>query len=226
MESTSARKTSKKGAAIPPESRIQLAYVDYILMNGQRPPSVFKFTHDIGIKESGFYDHFGSFEGVERSVWKDFFERTLQRLLGDNAYSAFSIREKLLAFYYTLFEELKLNRSFAVFQLNQRPKAELVPGFLKDFKGAFDSYIGNLLTEGKASGEIANRPYMDKTYPRLFWVQLGFLLMFWKDDQSPAFQQTDAAVEKSVNLAFDLIGKGAVDTAFDFAKFLFQTRVK
>jgi hypothetical protein len=60
----------------------------------------------------------------------------------------------------------------------------------------------------------------------MFWIQIGFLLMFWKADNSRAFEQTDAAIEKSVNLAFDLIGKGAVDTAFDFAKFLFQIKVK
>jgi hypothetical protein len=54
---------------------------------------------------------------------------------------------------------------------------------------------------------------------------MAFLLIFWKDDTSAGFEKTDAAIEKSVNLAFDLIGKGAVDSIFDFAKFLYQTKV-
>jgi hypothetical protein len=55
-------------------------------------------------------------------------------------------------------------------------------------------------------------------------MHLGFLLLFWRDDESAGFEKTDAAIEKSVNLAFDLIGKGAVDSAFDFAKFLYQAK--
>ena len=36
------------------------------------------------------------------------------------------------------------------------------------------------------------------------------------------FEKTDEAVEKVVNLSFDLIGKGAVDSMLDFAKFMYQ----
>ena len=51
-------------------------------------------------------------------------------------------------------------------------------------------------------------------------------MLFWKEDNSPGFEKTDAAIEKSVNLAFDLIGKGAVDSAIDFAKFMYQNKMK
>lgn len=226
METTSSRKANKKTATIAPEARIQVAYIDYLLNHGQRPPSVYKFTRDLGLKESDFYDHFGSFDGLERAIWKGFLDRTIQRVKSDESYMGFSIREKLLAFYYTFFEDLRTHRSFVLLQLDRQPRLELVPEFFKDFKAAFEAYTDLLLKEGKAKGEIANRPYVDKTYPQLFTMQMGFLLMFWKNDNSQAFEQTDAAIEKSVNLAFDLIGKGAVDTAFDFAKFLFQTKIK
>jgi len=226
METTSSRKTNKKSATTASEASIQLAYIDYLLNHGQRPPSVFKFAHDLGIKEDVFYNHFGSFEGLERYIWKVFMEHTLQRLQADKDYSGFSIREKILAFYYTFFEDLRANRSFILLQLEQQPREVVIPDFLRDLKVAYDSYIKNLLTEGKGSEEIANRPYLDKTYPHIFWMQLYFLLMFWKKDNSPGFEQTDAAIEKSVNLALDLIGKGAVDSVFDFAKFLFQTSVR
>lgn len=226
METTSSRKANKKTATIAPEARIQVAYIDYLLNHGQRPPSVYKFTRDLGLKEGDFYDHFGSFDGLERAIWKGFLDRTIQRVKSDESYMGFSIREKLLAFYYTFFEDLRTNRSFVLLQLDRQPRPELVPEFFKDFKAVFESYTDSLLKEGKAKGEIANRPYIDQTYPQLFTMQMGFLLMFWKNDNSQAFEQTDAAIEKSVNLAFDLIGKGAVDTAFDFAKFLFQTKVK
>jgi len=225
METTS-RKANKKSATTAAEARIELAYKEYLLNHGERPPSVYKFSHDLGLKEADFYNHFGSFDGLERFIWKGFIDKTLQRLKADKSYSTFSIREKLLAFYYTFFEDLRANRSLVLLYLDRQPKIELVPEFLKDFKAAFESYVESLLQEGKGKGEIANRPYVDNTYPQLFSMQMGFLLVFWKKDNSAGFEHTDAAIEKSVNLAFDLIGKGAVDTAFDFAKFLFQTNVK
>jgi hypothetical protein len=83
-----------------------------------------------------------------------------------------------------------------------------------------------VLNTGKASGEVARRPYLDSRYPEMFWLHMAFLLVFWKDDNSAAFEQTDAAIEKTVNLAFDLIGKGAVDSVIDLAKFLYQAKVK
>jgi AcrR family transcriptional regulator len=226
METTSPQKTNKKKAGIGPQTRIELAYIDFLLNHGQRPASVFKFAQDVGIKEDDFYIYFGSFEGLDQAIWKGFIERTVQRLMTDTAYAGFSVREKILAFYYTFFEDLKANRSFVLLQLNQEAKRELVPPYLKEFKGAYSSYIEDLLSLGKTTGEIRNRPYLDKVYPRLFWMQMAFLLTFWRNDNSAGFEQTDAAVEKSVNLAFDLIGKGAIDTAFDFAKFLIQTKTK
>ena len=51
---------------------------------------------------------------------------------------------------------------------------------------------------------------------------LHFVLMFWIKDESAEFEKTDEAIEKSVNLAFDLMGKGVVDNVFEFGKFLYQ----
>ncbi len=141
-------------------------------------------------------------------------------------FKGFSAREKILAFYFTLLEELKSNRSYVLFQLEHSRKFELVPEYIKGFKAEFETFFDSVLNEGKGKGEVANRPILDKRYPQLFWLHLGFILLFWKQDSSAGFEKTDAAIEKSVNLAFDLIGKGAVDSAIDFAKFLYQNKIK
>jgi hypothetical protein len=109
-------------------------------------------------------------------------------------------------------------------QLENHKKLEITPESLKDFKLEFETFIESVLNAGKESGEVAKRPYLDRSYPHLFWFHFGFILIFWKDDSSAGFEKTDAAVEKSVNLAFDLIGKGAVDSVVDFAKFLYQSK--
>lgn len=219
-------KKPAKGTSKNSSVKIPSAYVSYILDHGAKPASVFKFCSENGISENEFYTHFGSFDGVEKHIWKNFIHTTIQRLKADKAYPGFSSREKILAFYFTFFEGLKSHRSFILVQMSNYHRIEIVPEFLKDFKSEFESYIRDVLTEGKTNGEIANRPLLDKSYPVLFWMHMGFLLTFWKDDNSAGFEQTDAAIEKSVNLAFDLISKGAVDAVIDFAKFMYQTKVK
>jgi len=221
MEKT--KKPRAKSSAASPE-QIKSAFLDYLLTNGAKPPSVYKFCLDLGIKEDEFYSSYGSFEGVEKSIWKAFVDETIARLKSDQSFTSFSIREKILAFYYTLFEILKANRSFILLELSSHRRLELVPEFIKGFKVSYESFVEALLTEGKSRGEIATRPLLDKRYPKLFWLHMGFLLIFWKEDESPDFEKTDAAIEKSVNLAFDLIEKGAVDSAIDFAKFMYQSK--
>jgi Tetracyclin repressor-like, C-terminal domain len=221
-----AKKTSRKPANKVSLEKVRSAYIEYLLTHGSRPVSVFKFCIDLGIKEDEFYQLAGSFEGLERFIWKAFIEDTITRLKGDNSFRSFTSREKILTFYYALFELLKKNRSYVLFQLENSRKPELVPEYIKGFKSAFESFFESVLNEGKGNGEVAKRPVLDKRYPQLFWIHMGFMLFFWKDDGSPGFESTDAAIEKSVNLAFDLIGKGAVDTAIDFAKFLYQNKMK
>jgi hypothetical protein len=224
METT--KKSSKKSTAKATAGKIEEVYKTYLLTEGKQPASVYKFCLDLGITENDFYSQFGSFEAIERKIWKDFIDVTTSRLHADKTFRDFSTQEKILTFYYTLFEELKSNRSFVLLQLQPFRKIELVPSFLKDFKKSFETFFESTLAIGQTKGEVAKRPYLDKRYPDLFWFHLGFILFFWKEDTSAGFEKTDAAIEKSVTLAFDLIGKGALDSAIDFAKFIYQTNIR
>ena len=222
METT--KKSTRKSSTKASDEIIKSAYVEYLLTEGQKPVSVFKFCLDLGIKEEEFYSHFGSFEGLEKAVWQGFIDKTVSTLEKDKGFVSFTSREKILTFYYALVEVLKANRSFILLQLEGHRKLEIIPGFIRDFKSAYEKFIESTLTAGKTQGEVASRPFLDKRYPQLFWLHMSFILLFWKEDNSPGFERTDVAIEKSVNLAFDLIGKGAVDSAIDFAKFLYQMK--
>lgn len=180
----------------------------------------------MGINESDFYAQFGSLDSVEAKIWKDMIDATIGVLEADSAFKDFTSQEKILTFYYSLFEELLHNRSYILLQLQSYRRIEVMPSYLREFKKSFDAFFEKTLEEGKVKGEIARRPYFDKRYPQLFWFHLGFILLFWKDDTSAGFEKTDAAIEKSVTLAFDLIGKGAFDSAIDFAKFIYQSRME
>lgn len=227
MEATKkSRNTRGAKASGATADKIRAAYVEYLLTNGKQPPSVYKFCLDLGIKEDAFYSDFGSFDAIDRDIWTSFVTKTTKALQSDKAFATFNSREKILSFYYALLEQLKNNRSFVLQQIGTFPKPELslTPSYLKGFKRSFEEFVTMALDHGKSNGEISTRPYLDKIYPQLFWMHFGFILLYWRDDGSAGFENTDAAVEKSVNLAFDLIGKGAIDSAFDFAKFLYQSK--
>ena len=219
MEKT---KKSKPKAKTISSEKIVADYRDYVLTEGKRPASVFKFCKDHGYREDEFYEYFGSFDGLEKSIWKGYIDQTRNRMENDEDYLGFTAREKILTFYFSLAELLKSDRSFALHQLKSWKNPSIVPVFLKGFKEAFKEWINAVLNEGKTSGEIAKRPYLDQRYDLLFWMHLMFILQFWSHDESAGFEKTDAAIEKSVNLAFDLIGKGVLDSAIDFGKFLYQ----
>lgn len=201
---------------------IQLAYREYLLTEGKQPASVFKFCKENRMTEVEFYAHFASFEAIEKAIWQGYLADTKKRLESDEAFVQFSSREKILTFYFSLAELLKTDRSFVLHQLKSVKNPASTPVFLKGFKASFEEWINGVLNEGKGTGEIAKRPYLDDRYSRLFWTHLMFILKFWAKDESPNFEKTDVAIEKSVTLAFDLIGKGVLDSALDFGKFLYQ----
>jgi AcrR family transcriptional regulator len=222
MESTksSKKKTSK---AIDDQAIIE-AYKDHLLKEGKQPASIYSFCAALDLKEEIFYDHFGSFDAIDKAIWKAFATDTLHKLNADAAFAEFSTREKLLTFYFALAEVLKSNRSYILLVTKSHKFPEFNPSYFKDFKRAFENFVEQIIGEGISREEVAKRPFIDKRYPNLFWVHMTFFLMFWKDDNSKGFEKTDAFVEKSVNLAFDLIGRGALDSAIDFLKFLYQAK--
>ncbi|NOT76163.1 MAG: TetR/AcrR family transcriptional regulator [Cyclobacteriaceae bacterium] len=219
-----AKKTSRKtkAAGKPARDKIISAYRETLLTEGKVPSSVYTFSQSIGIKEDDFYQYFGSFEAVDKEIWNGYFQSVASRLTSDKNYSSFSTREKILAFYFTLAEVLKEDRSFALLTLKEWRNPAFTPDAMKAFKNSFEEWLTPVLNEGKQNGEIAKRPLFDSRYDALFWMHLIFILQFWTRDNSVGFEKTDAAIEKSVNLAFDLIGNGILDNALDFGKFLYQ----
>jgi hypothetical protein len=219
---TSRKKTTKQVTA----SAIADKYKNTLLLSGKEPVSIYKFCVDEGISESEFYEHFNSFDAVDLFIWKSFVTNTQQQLLADEAFASFSAREKMLTFYFAIAEALKANRSYVLLKAAHLRKTDLMPSFLKDYKHSFESFTESVIIEAISKEEVAKRPLLDKRYPQLFWFHMSLFLVYWKDDTSPSFEKSDVFIEKSVNLAFDLIGKGALDSAIDFTKFLFQTTFK
>lgn len=198
-------------------------FIEYVLMNGKLPASVFQFMKTLNRREAEFYEHYNSFQSLEKDVWTGIFEETLIKLKSEEIYESYSAREKLLSFYYTWIEVLKNYRSYIVHtsKLSLRPD-NWMSSPIKAFREPFLTYAKSLINEGIDKNEVVKRPYLSDNYDKLVWMQLMFVLKFWMDDESRGFERTDAAIEKAVNLSFDLMGNSVLDSVIDFGKFLFQ----
>ena len=224
MATTKATGKSNKAKTDDQKEKLISAYKEFVLLNGHEPPSVFQFTRSLEIAEEDFYQYFGSFAAVQKDIWKGYITNTIKVLHEDKLYAGYSIREKLLAFYYTLMEVLKKDRSYTQVCFKHVRRPDLTPSFLKTFKADFNEYVQQLINEGLASEEIVKRPVITERYHDALWLQVLFVINFWLKDDSANFEKTDAAIEKSVNLSFELMGKGPLDMMVDFAKFLYQNR--
>ncbi|WP_051203757.1 TetR/AcrR family transcriptional regulator [Hugenholtzia roseola] len=203
-------------------AQIKATFIKYVRERGVVPASIYNLMAEMGEKESLFYEYYSQFLNIEQEIWADWFEETITRLQNDEVYHEYSVREKLLAFYFTLMEVLKENRSYLVTIFDKRNG-----GFrnktLHEFKEKFRNYIANLIDEGIDTQEVQPRMFLSGQYSNLIWAETEFLLRFWLRDSSKGFEKTDAAIEKTVNFVMDLVGRNLADSAFDFAKFLFQS---
>ncbi len=206
--------------------KIRKTYVEYVLDNGKAPASFYAFAKKLKMAEAELYEFYTSFESIEMDLWVSFFQQARTTAENDPTYLSYSVREKLLAFYYTWAEILKSNRSFVTYSYRKLPQpiAAKNPQEIRPFKEAFLTFAHDLLYEGRESQEIIPRPYLSNRYPDALWINTLYILDFWVKDTSRNFELTDTAIEKTVNTGFDLMGRSIVDTVFDLAKFVYQNK--
>ncbi len=221
MGTTTVKKTTKKDY----RKLILEGFKNHVLEHGDLPKSVFKFAKDLKMKEEEFYTYFTSFESIKSTILVDIFDETLSEIDKQGVFEGYSAREKFLSFLFTWIEVLKKNRSYLLSLYESKAKSFItLPKESAEFKEKFKAFANEIILEGKETTEIAERPYITDKYDEALWVQVGFVFRYWLDDTSPRFEKTDAAIEKSVNLGFDLMGKSALDSFLDFAKFMYQSK--
>ncbi len=201
------------------------AYMQFTLENGKQPDSVFAFAKHISITESEFYNFFGSFEKVERSIFKAFFDNTIELLNKNEAYKDFDAKSKLISFYYTFFELLKANRSYVVFALNKGKHRLNVLNTLSELKKSFTAFVQDLGIETIDLKQEKLEKAKNKGLLEWSWAQLLFILKFWLEDGSANFEKTDVLIEKSITTGFALLDTATLNSVFDLGKFLFKEKV-
>jgi len=213
---------TKASAAKITDQKIIGFYMDYVLEHEAYPKSVYKFCKNNKIKEEDFYAFFGSFEALQKAIWNTFHTNTINLLNKNKEYGSFSNKDKMLTYFYTMFELLTLNRSYVLFTLDGKRQLLDKMNELKELRRHIKDFASELVEEGNADKTLK----ITKQSPRIFsegaWVQFLFLLKFWIDDSSAGFEKTDLAIEKSVTTIFDVFDNTPLDSIIDFGKFLYK----
>jgi hypothetical protein len=199
--------------------QIQDGYIDYVLTNNEPPKSVYIFAKNIGITEPEFYAFYSSFIGVEKAVWAELTVKTIAEIEGQEVWGSYSAREKVLAFFYAYIELLKSRRSFVVYSLNKHKTKMQTPEILNGTKTIFENFADTTIREGLDKGELADRKFFSKRYKDALWIQFGVILNYWINDNSTGFDKTDEAIERGINLTFDLFERSTLDNLIDYGKF-------
>jgi len=206
-------------------SEIIASYMKYVLENESSPKSVYAFAKASNFEESLFYNYFGSFESLERAIFKTFFNNAMLALKNSEEYPAFDARNKLLSFYFTFFENLSANRSYVLIALNENKSHLNKLKKLTELKKSFTQYINGLEIETIDFKQKNITQFQQKSIQESAWVQLLMTLQFWLNDSSVAFEKTDIFIEKSVNTSFDIMATTPLKSMIDFGKFLYKEKM-
>lgn len=205
------------------ENQIITLYMEHVLMGEDMPKTVYAFCKKNNIEESDFYTFFGSFEGLKQEIWNKFLENTILTLQNDNSFAGFSPKNKLLTFYFTLFEVLTLNRSYVLYALNDNKEGLSNLGQLKQFRMTMKEFVkNNIAIEETRVSKLSK--ITKPVYSEGAWIQFLFILKFWMDDNSKGFEKTDIIIEKSVNTVVDLLDSKPLENLIDLGKFLWNER--
>jgi hypothetical protein len=200
--------------------QIKNAYIDYVLINDEKPKSVYSFVKKLKITEADFYEFYASFESIEKNIWVELTLETINAIEEQEVWSQYSSRERILAFFYSYVEVLKKQRSFIIYTLKSHISKFSTPDALSGVKPIFENFAEEIINEGLESGELANRKFLSKKYKDAVWLQFGFILNFWINDNSAGFEKTDEAIEKGINVTFDLFERSPLDNLLEYGKFL------
>ena len=201
--------------------------MEFVLENNHNPKSVFSFAKENNFEESDFYKFYGTFEGIEQSIFSEFFNNTIKILAKSEEYPNYDARNKLLSFYFTFFEILTANRSYVVYALKGNEEVTKLRSLklLKDLKQDFKTFSNNIGIEKIDLQQEQLGKIQDKTMQESSWIQLILTLKFWLDDTSPSFDKTDIFIEKSINSRFDLLDIKPLKSLLDFGKFILKEKI-
>ncbi|NND88484.1 MAG: TetR/AcrR family transcriptional regulator [Flavobacteriaceae bacterium] len=213
------KKTAKKEVT---KASIITAFMDHVLTKEEMPKSIYKFCKEQKITETDFYQHFSSFQHLQEEIWVAFYEHSWELINKDNNFDSYDNENKMLVFLYTFFEVLTANRSYVLYVLPQNKKELQKLSQLKHLRIRIKLFAKELIENRNENAKTPLGERSPKIYAEGAWLQVLFLMNYWRNDRSPSFEKTDIAIEKSVRAIFDVFDTSPFQSVLDLGKFLWK----
>jgi hypothetical protein len=199
--------------------RIEAAYLHELKAEGRPPVSIFKLCQSLSVSERDFFSQYASLDAVENHWWRGMMGQVIVSVESGPEWQGFSARHRLLAFLYAFTTAALDHRSLLLLRLGHAGPLTSVPQW-SALEAHFDEFAKSLMMHGRQQGEIVARGPISAAYPRALRLLLRSVVAFNLRDDSPQFERTDAFIEKSVAVLFDLMGRQVLDSGFDLFRFL------
>ena len=177
--------------------------------------SIYAFAQNNGFEEAQFYEHFNSFDQLEKEIFAMFCVKSLEMLHATEAFAQEPSKHKLLSFYFTFFEMLTANRSYVVLKLKDQCNQLDALKVMTELRKIFLEFARSLALEPIDFKHQKINKIRDKGIAESLWIQLVMTIKFWLEDDSKGFEKTDLFIEKSIKAQFDLMDIAPLQSVFD-----------
>lgn len=208
----------------PQPTQLFLQYVQHNLRKPHTMAELANFSNlsVANLKQQGAI----SLQTLETKIWQQAFAETTALALTEAEQMNYTARELALAFLFHLTGSILPNlQPYSTIAFNSAVlPAVFAPTWLKGARAEFNTLVGIALAAALENGEVqARTKLLQNQYTKFLWGLVPVVLQFWATDKSTDHSATDALIEKSVNWAFDLLGRNTFDTTFDLLHFLWTS---
>ena len=201
------------------------AYMDMVIAQQGTAFTIEELCTSYNFTPEAFHEHFKNFEALDSAIFKIFIDNAISVLSQSPDYVEFGKKDRLLSLYYTLFENLTLNREFVLSILKGYGLNFNALALFKEFKKVFIDFVGSLQMEPlRIHGALET--VQQKSIQEALWIQFLLTLKFWMSDDSPKCEKTDIFIEKSVNTGIELLNTKSLHNIVDLGKFLYAEKIK
>ncbi len=201
------------------------AAVDVITEKGFKKASMREIAKRADVGDATIYNYFPSKEKLLYGYCEQIQRQVMAELKAIEDFHHYSLREQLHQLVEAQLRAWLPAREFLqqVFSLTY---ASPVAGYehLSETRRIFSQMVIDLLDASIESGEMPEQPYKD-LLPRLFWDYMSAILAYWLQDDSDQFANTTQVVDRSMDIAVQLLLSGVIGKTLDLFSFLFRTHV-
>lgn len=207
------------------KSTVFKAYTEFVWLNNREPNSIAEFCTYANLDPLEFKTAFHQLSGIRQQLLTAVFEEVWERVEQASEENAYSSREKCLALFFTLIEAFGPYRDYLQTRYPVKDAGTLLADW-RPFNRLFVSKTQYFQENSRINWLRDKLPGKLTDEVNSLLMGWNYVFRVWLADESEEQSVTDAAIEKTVHLFFDLSENKQFEQLLDFGKFVATTKVR